>query len=612
MSEIQENDLNDAVAAAEGGVLPGQGVFPGIAYGVCQIFSTGEFDIPQFTLEKRRVRGEVARLRKAVSATDEELRAISASLDDVPAEARNVIEISIAILNDPTLLEPTIDIIREKLINAEWALSTRLEKMRLEFEAIEDDYIRERFRDIAHVVSRIQRHLTGSRNPARKIGLEYDEKIILVSDVLDPADILQIRLRNDLDIVGLVLEDGSATSHTAILASGLEIPTLVGVAHARELLVDGSEVLLDADRELVNPNPDEELRRGARQRMREALETKRRLKRLKGTEALTLDGTRVELLSNIVLPEDTRDVHAVGSAGVGLFRTEYLYLNRDTLPDEEEQYQAYSRVARSMKEKVLYIRTADLGGDKSLSREAHLLLEDHVPEEFNPSMGLRGLRFSIAFPSLFKTQVRAVLRASNFNNVRILLPFITFPTEVIEAKRLIEEVKDEMRAEGLRFDEAIPVGGMIEVPGTVMILKELIPLLDFFSLGTNDLIQYTLAVDRTNASVAGYYEEYHPGVLRLIAKCMKGLCEAGKPVSVCGEMAGHPDLLAFFLGLGCTTLSMTPSQIPLIKERVLRLDIGEARVFANRVLRRRSLESLRQLFSQQESLLNDIKESKES
>ena len=492
-----------------------------------------------------------------------------------------------------------MEIIKEKLVNAEWALSIRLEKTRRDFESIEDDYIRERVKDIAQVISRVQRVLTGRRSPASLFEAEgYEEKIILVADQLDPADMLLLRGRDDLDLAGIVLEEGSTTCHAAILARSLEIPTLVGVKRARELLQNDQSVLLDADSNTIELFPTAERRRDARLRMRELAENKKQLKKLRTLDAVTLDGQTIHLYANIALPEDVRDVHRAGADGVGLFRTEFLFMNRNDLPSEDEQFEAYSKVIRSMKGRPVVIRTADLGGDKMLSRQAFELLSGDVPEEMNPSLGLRALRFSFAYPSLLITQLKAIFRAASIGtgNVKILLPMVTCPEDVEMVLEFIEAAKHELEEAGTKYSESVPLGGMIELPAAVVMLKDLIPVLDFFSLGTNDLVQYTLAVDRTNAAVSRYYDECHPSVLRLIADTVRRVHQAGKSISVCGEMAGRRERIPFFIGLGCTSLSMTLTQIPAIKKRILQTDLAQSEAFASSVLRKRSLKTVHQSF----------------
>lgn len=583
--------------------LDGLTVYPGVAAGTVQIFASSDLDIPQFAIEKSQVRGEILRLRNAVSAVDKQMAAMTDTLDeDLPAEAAAFIEVHRTILKDPTLLADTNELIKTELVNAEWALSLRLERVRRDFEQIDDDYLRQRVEDIAHVVQRVQRTLAGRRSEASLLDVEtVEDKVILVSDRLDPTDMLQLRERDDLDIVGLVLEEGSVTSHSAILAHSLEIPTLVGVTGLRESAANNQRVLLDADAGVIELNPTPEQLKDARLRMREQRRAKRQLRKLKDVSAVTRDGTDVVLAANIALPDDLVDVHRVGASGIGLFRTEFLYLNREDLPGEEEQFLAYQKIFRSMRGKSVVIRTADLGGDKMLSRESMALLRNAPVEESNPALGLRGIRFSFAYPELLTTQLRAILRAGAGAVVNILLPLVTSPVEVRRFREILEEVRASLEAEEAKLPEAVNVGGMVEVPAAVAVLRDLIPVLDFFSLGTNDLVQYTLAVDRTNAAVSDYYEECHPAVLRLIAETIRRVTGAGKSVSVCGEMAGRTDLTEFFLGLGCRVLSMDASRIPSVKNRVLQIDSEDATDFSRGILHRRSAESVHRALTERET-----------
>lgn len=610
MAENGENRAADAAKAAEASQaaqqppaepagpkrLKGLPVFPGMACGTALFFSSSDLEIPQFQIEASGVRGEVQRLRMAAQTVGKELAELSDELEDETlGEAAAFLDVHRMIISDPTLISETAAIIRESLVNAEWALSLRLENIRREFDQIEDDYLRERVDDIAWVFQRIQRVLAGRRSAKSLLSADaVDDQVILVAESLDPADMLQLRERDDLDIVGIVMADGSITSHAAILAHSFEIPTLVGVQDLLERIHTGDEILVDADRGRIQLAPDADEKKVARQRMRESRARRRELVKLKAARALTLEGEAVRLLANIALPDDLADARRAGAEGIGLFRTEFLFLNRPDLPSEEEQAAAYRKVVRGMKDRPVTIRTADLGADKMLSKESMALLTADVSEEANPALGLRALRFSFAFPQLFRTQLRAILRAGAGGAVRILLPMITSPADVLRAKECIEQTRAELESEGLRYADDVKVGGMIETPAAVAMLAELIPTLDFFSLGTNDLVQYTLAVDRTNPAVSAYYEELHPAVLRFIAMTIRRILAAGKEVSVCGEMAGRSDLAPFFLGLGCRTLSMDASHIPSVKERILATSAKEARRFAVSLLRRKSAESVRQ------------------
>lgn len=575
--------------------LTGLRVCPGVAWGLGLQLTASDLEVPQFPIDPGDVRGEAQRLRMAAASVDKQLSRLAESLeDDTPPEAAAFLDVYRMILKDPTLITEVVALIREKLVNAEWAVSLRLEQLRRDFEQINDEYLRNRFEDIAGVFQRIQRVLAGRRSATSL--LEADEleyPVILVADQLGPADMLQLRERDDLDIAGIVMETGSVTSHSAILASSFGIPTLVGVANARERIGTGREILIDADRSIVSLSPTDEEKKTAARAMKALRQRKRSLVKLRGEAAVTTDGEAVALYANIALPDDLADVRKAGADGVGLFRTEFLFLNREDLPGEDEQLEVYQKVIRSMRGRVTTIRTADIGGDKMLSREAAALLCAEPAEETNPALGLRALRFCFAHPELLIKQLRAIMRAATAGSVRILLPMVTSTGDVHRVREFMDEAAAQLEAEGLRHRRDIPLGGMIELPAAVCILPDLLPILDFFSLGTNDLVQYTLAADRTNASVSSYCDECHPAVLRLIASSVRRVLAAGKEISVCGEMASRPDMAPFFVGLGCPALSMDPAHIPQMKERILTLSAEECEIFARGLLRRRSAESVR-------------------
>lgn len=577
-------------------VLRGLTVCPGVAWGSGIQLMAGDLEIPQFPIDQTDVRGEIQRLRMAAASAVKQLERLGEDLDeDTPAEAAAFLDVYRTILQDPTLITETAALIREKLVNAEWALSLRLEQIRRDFEQINDEYLRNRVEDVTDVFQRIQRILAGRRSATSLLEAEeIEDSVILVADQLGPADMLQLRERDDLDIVGIVMETGSATSHSAILAASLGIPTLVGVENAIERIGTGHEILVDADAGIVNLAPSDDAKKSAARAMRARRQRNRQLVKLRGEDAVTLDGEAVELLANIALPDDLPEARKAGAAGVGLFRTEFLFLNREDLPSEEEQVEAYQKVIRGMRGRITTIRTADIGGDKMLSRESLALLADSDFEEANPALGLRALRFCFAFRPLFITQLRALMRAATAGSVRLLLPMVSSSSDVHEVRACIEEAAAQLEAEGVRYRKNIPLGGMIELPAAVAGLSDLLPLLDFFSLGTNDLVQYTLAADRTNAYVSRYCDDCHPAVMRFIAESIRRVTAAGKEISVCGEMAGRPEMTPFFIGLGCSALSMDPAHIPTIKERIRALSAEDCEIFARGVLRRRSAESVRE------------------
>lgn len=577
--------------------LHGTAIFPGIAYGRCQQFSSEDLEIPQFNIEETAVRGEIQRLRNAVNAVDKELGILSEQYDEdeMPIEAIAFVDVHRTIIKDNTFIDRTVSIIRERLINAEWALSIRLDRIRRDFELIEDDYLRQRIADIAFVVSRIQRTLAGRRSRASLLAVDgNDDPLILIADSLDPADILQLRERDDLDVVGILLEEGNTTSHTAILARSLEIPTMVGVRNLCASLNEEQIVILNATDEVVTVRPSSAEIKLARSHLRASLTQKKKLKQLKAFSGKTKDNENVTLLANIALPEDTRDVHNAGADGIGLFRTEFLFLNRSTLPTEDEQVRVYQHVSRSMRQKHVVIRLADLGGDKTPERRALSFLTDDY-EYMQSSLGLRAMRFNIRYPRILRTQLRSILRANTQGNFSILLPLISSIEEIHYVRTLLQSLTEELTQEGYRFKSQVPLGGMIEIPSAIIMLPEFINRLDFFSLGTNDLVQYALGVDRTNSAVAEYYDEYHPGVLRLIAQCIRKIIRSGKTLCVCGEMASRLHFLPFFIGLGCRQLSMDSSVIPWSKEHLLRLTTARCELLAQKVLRRHTSKSIKTL-----------------
>ena len=579
--------------------MTGLKVCPGVAWGLTLQLTSSDLEIHQFAIDKSAVRGEIQRLRMATASANKQLEQLAETLDeDAPAEASAFLDVYQTILQDPSLITETADIIREKLVNAEWALSLRLEQIRRDFEQIDDDYLRNRLEDISGVFQRIQRVLAGRRSAASLLKAEeFDDSFILIADQLGPADMLQLRERDDLDIVGIIMETGSVTSHSAILAASLGIPTLVGVTNAIERLGTGREILIDATAGTVKVAPSPEEKKAAAAAMKSLRQRKRLLQKLRDEMPVTTDGHSVRLYANIALPEDMPDARKAGANGIGLFRTEFLFLNRDALPDEEEQVSAYQKVIRGMRGKTVTIRTADLGGDKMPSKEALALLGEDEFDEENPALGLRGLRFAFTHRPFFITQLRAIMRAATSapeGTVRILLPMVTSASDVTEVRLCLAQAAAELDSENLKYEQNLPLGGMIELPAAVASIGELVQILDFFSIGTNDLVQYTLAVDRTNARVSRWWEECHPAVLRLIAQTVKRVREAGKGISVCGEMASRLNMAPFFIGIGCSALSMDAAHIPAMKECVRKLSAESCEDFARGLLRRRSTESIRE------------------
>ena len=501
------------------------------------------------------------------------------------------------ILKDESLITDTQDIIRDRLINAEWALSIKLEDLRRAFEELDDDYLAERVEDIAQVVERVQRVLTGRRRPADTVTQAMrDSAVILVAEDLSPADVLILKRRRDISITGLVIENGSLTSHTAILARSLEIPTLVHVTGARERIENDDVLLLDADRGLLTVNPETELLPRISNRIQQLKAVRARLKELKSTPAATADGEVLHLFANIALPEDVRDAVNNGADGIGLFRSEFLFMNRPGLPSEDEQYETYRRVVRSMKGKPVTIRTADLGGDKMPSNQAlESIGYDAGSAVVNPALGQRAIRFSLGFPELFLTQLRAILRAACDGNVRILIPMLSRVSEIQIVTEYLKKAQQELKDRGVPYAQKVSLGGMIEVPAVAISLPIFLRKLDFVSIGTNDLIQYMLAVDREDASVSQIYDPMHPAVLSILSKTISTANRAGKEISVCGEVAADPIYAKLLLGMGLRNFSMDCARLLPLKEKLLTYSAAQAADLIKRLRRCDTCSSVRNI-----------------
>ena len=572
------------------GIGVGTGAHAGLAIGRAHLLAPSELDIRQYTIERRDVLHEVARLNNAFSLVRSELDELR---DDVapgaPNEVGAFLDLHRMILDDPLLADAPRDLVRGRLINAEWALTIQLEEVCRQFESIDDNYFRARSEDVRQVVERVLRRLAGGKAASAAVRKPPDgERLVLVARDLAPADMLHLKNREDVVLGGFVTELGGPTSHTAILARSLGLPAVLGVAAAREKVAEGDLVVIDAVSGRVVVNPDAAELAVFRERLRVDAEHRTELRRLKGKIARTRDGIAIELCANIEAPEDAREALEAGADGIGLYRTEFLFMNRDDLPDEEEQYEAYAKVARVMKGKPVVIRTLDIGADKVLNETARasLGIAGGTPTvESNPALGLRAIRYCLAYPELFLTQLRAILRASSVGTVRILVPMLAHVHEIDQALSFVGRAKEQLKERRQKFDARAPVGGMIEVPGAALSLPSFIQRLKFLSLGTNDLIQYTLAIDRADSAVAHLYDELHPAVLKLVAHTIRAGERARIPVAVCGEMAGELELTALLIGMGLRQFSMHPSQILAVKERVLDISRRSAIQLAARVLR---------------------------
>ena len=570
--------------------IQGIGVSRGIAIGRAHRLAPSELEIRQYPIDRKDVLHEVARLNNAFSLVRAELDALRTEVaPEAPQEVRAFLDLHRLILDDALLSDAPRDLVRTRLINAEWALSIQIEEVCKQFEAIDDEYFASRTQDVRQVADRVLKALAGGRAATASVTRPADgEKLILVAQDLAPADMLLLRERTGGQLVGFVTELGGPTSHTAILARSLALPAVLGATGAREAVQEGDLVIIDADRGLIVVGPDAAELAEYRRRAKAEVDARAELRKLKGKIARTRDGIAVELLANIEAPADAREALEAGADGIGLFRTEYLFMNRDRLPDEDEQYESYAKVARSMKGKPVVIRTLDIGADKVLNdaaRESLGLAAGAPTAESNPALGLRAIRYCLAYPELFLTQLRAILRASSVGSVRILVPMLAHVHEIDQALAFVARAREQLRERKHKFDARAPVGGMIEVPAAALSLPAFLQRLKFLSIGTNDLIQYTLAIDRADAAVAHLYDHLHPAVLQLISRTIRAGEKARTPVSVCGAMAGELELTELLLGMGLRQFSMHPSQILGVKERVLETSRRSAMQLAARVLK---------------------------
>lgn len=606
MSEADKKDLPAAPelgqdaprAAAQPLEITGTAVCPGAAFGHAQMLSEGDLEIPHFTIEKTQTRSEFTRLRAAVHTVDKELEELLNEIsaeEDTPAEAKAFLELHRQLLNDESIITDTQDIIRERLINAEWALSLRLEDIRRSFEEIDDEYLADRIEDIAQVIERVQRVLSGRRRPADTVSRMMSESsVILVAEDFSPADILILKRRQDISITGLIIEKGSATSHAAILARSLEIPALVNVTGASETIETDDVLLLDADRGVVVVNPDKDSMPQMSERIRRMNATRLRQRKLRAARCVTTDGCEITLLANLALPEDAKDAMLNGADGVGLFRSEFLFMNRPNFPSEDEQFETYTRVVKAMRGKPVTFRTMDLGGDKMPSGETleSIGIDPDRPVS-NPALGRRAIRFSLSHTDLFLTQLRAILRAGASGRVRLLIPMLSWISEVDIVRDYVRRAQAQLKERGERYAQNIQIGGMVEVPSVALCLKPFLERLDFVSIGTNDLIQYMLAVDRENPDVNNLSDPLHPAVLATLNACIKTARQAGKEISVCGEAGADPVFAFLLLGMGMRRFSMESARILPLKEFMLAASAEQASTLTRRVLRTHKIGAIR-------------------
>ncbi len=562
-------------------MLQGTGVSGGIAIGRAHLISHAHLDVSHYTVPQKMIPAEIARFESAVAATREELEELRDSIPhDSPAEFGAFLDLHLMILADSTLSDAPRKIIESQHCNAEWALKQQMTYLLAQFDKIEDSYLRERKADVVQVVERVLKTLLGQRQQGKEQGS------ILVAHDLSPADVLLLK---ELQCSAFITDLGGTTSHTTIVARSLNIPSIVALHNARRLIRDNDLLIIDGTRGAVIVDPDKSVLAEYKLLQDQWELGKQKLKRIKSSRSTTLDGTHIHLHANIELPQDIKQVKESGASGIGLFRSEFLFLNRDELPGEDEQFEFYREVVQEMKGLPVTIRTLDLGADKHLRGAARM--------SANPALGLRAIRLCLAEPQVFRTQLRAILRASHYGKLRILIPMLSSASELNQTILLLEQAKQSLDADNIPYDGAVEVGGMVEVPAAALALPMFMQKLDFLSIGTNDLIQYTLAIDRADDSVSHLYDPLHPAVLHLVSHVIRSANQAGVPVAVCGEMAGDVELTRMLLGFGLREFSMHPSNLLTVKQQVIKSNISEIAPITQKMLKTDEPEKIRGLLN---------------
>ena len=553
--------------------IHGLAVSRGIAIGRAVVVASSRMEVVHYFIRPEQIASEIERARSARSAVIDELRRLQEDMPkDAPGELDALLDVHLMLLQDEALAEAIRHWISDRLYNAEWALTTQLEIVSRQFDEMDDEYLRERKADLEQVVERILWHMKGAASPvAAPVAGQgrdgaADTPLVLVAQDLSPADMLQFKSKV---FAGFITAVGGKTSHTAIVARSMDIPAVVGARAASQLIRQDDWIIIDGNEGVVIVDPTPMILDEYSFRQRQSELERERLSRLRFTPSITLDGQKVELLANIEQPGDGPAAVRAGAVGVGLFRTEFLFMGRSgNLPGEEEQYRAYREAIDGMQGMPVTIRTLDVGADKPLDKAQ--------PKDYylNPALGLRAIRWSLADTAMFRTQLRAILRAAAHGQIHLLFPMLAHRSEIEQTLAQLRQAQSELDARGVAYGQ-VKIGAMIEIPAAALMVRTFLKYFDFLSIGTNDLIQYTLAIDRADEAVAHLYDPLHPAVLRLIAEVIAAADAAGKSVSVCGEMAGDAGMTRLLLGLGLRSFSMHPAQILAIKQEILRADTAK-------------------------------------
>ncbi len=552
--------------------LKGIGVSPGVVIGKVKLLHADEIDVPRTEIEESYIPNEIARFEDALTKTRAELLGIRKKISsEMGREHSDIFNAHLLILEDRTLIEDVIAQIKAEKVATDYAFSVVLQRYLHAFQQIDDEYLRERVSDIHDIGRRVLHHLTSRQ---RETLSNLSEQVVVVSHDLSPSDTATMDRKN---VIGFATDIGGPTSHTAIMARSMEIPAVVGLQNISKEVKSGDKLIIDGTHGLLIINPDQTTIEKYLSEGKKFVAYILELEKLRHLKAETKDGHRVELAANIEFPDEIASVISHGAEAIGLYRTEYFYMNRVDLPEEEEQFQAYKMVVDQMSPRSVIVRTLDLGGDKFLSSL-------DLSNEMNPFLGWRAIRFCLTRVDIFKKQLRAILRASHFGDLKVMYPMISNLEELRRANELLQECKEELLKEGIEFDEDIKVGAMIEIPSAALISDSLAKEVDFFSIGTNDLIQYALAVDRVNEKIAYLYQPTHPAILKLIQQTIESAHKNNIWVGACGEMGGDPISSLLLLGMKVDELSMSPFLLPKVKKAIRSVNMSDVERIAEKAL----------------------------